>query len=123
MTTPIERLARAYPTVFDGTELQWSDCPPGWESLVASLCERLVAEHPTVRCRRCKPKFGALHFYVDAEQANAAVLALVAACAMDSMRVCEECGAPGRTMPLGGWITTVCPAHQKALGKKRDTPG
>jgi len=107
--TPIERLAAAYPTLFEGTAIQWSDCPPGWETLVAALCARLVAEHPTVRCAQCKSKFGSLRFYV--EEADEAAVALIRACEAQSVRLCEECGAPGETRPLRGRVTTACPEH------------
>lgn len=110
-TGPLDRLAAAYPTVFAGTDLRYSNCPPGWEPLVAALCARLAAEHPTVRCKQCKSKFGGLRFYVG--DAGEAAVALIDSYERESYRLCERCGAPGKPNARGGWMETVCAEHAR----------
>ena len=109
--TPIQRLAAAYPALFAGTDLRYSDCPPGWETLVNVLCAVLSVEHPTVRCTQCKSKFGGLRFYVEEVEPEQA-FALIRIAEEQSYRICEQCGAPGGPSKRGGWVTTVCAEHQ-----------
>lgn len=88
------------------------DCPVGWLDLVAELSraiEDLVreTEDPTT-VEQVKEKFGGLRFYVN--HATDPVYALIASAESASFRICEACGAPGRTRG-GGWIRTLCDAH------------
>lgn len=55
-----------------------------------------------------KEKFGTLRFYVD--RATDAQYNYIEFAEVMSSKTCEECGAPGRTYPIG-WHRTLCDKH------------
>lgn len=63
-----------------------------------------------------KEKFGTLRFYTN--HANERASAYIEFAEHLSGRVCEECGAPGRTRGRG-WIRTLCDTHHAEQESRR----
>jgi hypothetical protein len=85
----------------------------GWYELIKSLVMRLAEldkEHKSVRVQQVKEKYGTLRFYVyggDDTVWNEIMLA-----ELESAKVCETCGEPGKLVGTG-WVATLCPVHAK----------
>jgi hypothetical protein len=93
-----------------------TECGPGWYALVASLArtlERQIVHLPARRQRgvfatQVKEKFGHLRFYMSTS--NDAMDAAIHRARERSLRVCEDCGRPGR-LHRGKWLVTRCDDH------------
>lgn len=108
MDEVVQRIASDFPDLFD--KEGWHDCPVGWEATVRELCARLVAEHPSVHCKQCKSKLGALRFYVNDDASDEAVT-LIHDYQRRCGETCEECGEPGKIVRVDLWLTALCPKH------------
>lgn len=76
---------------------------------------RLVTEVcPQVIMTQVKEKFGTLSFYYTG--GDDIIDGMVRLAESMSARVCEVCGAPGKSRN-SGWIQTLCDEHAKAAGK------
>jgi len=116
-----EILFQRYPLIFadyiqppEGQRDWWKIwCRDGWFDLIDALCEQFQdctdkRDAPQAVARDVKEKFGELRFVVharNAEQIGATRMAYAL-----SKRICEECGAPGRHVVAGAWMTR-CEQH------------
>jgi hypothetical protein len=105
------------------TCMAWGiDTGPGWYDLIYQLSEKLEAmivalpedERMHYKASQVKEKFGGLRFYMwsstkEMEQA-------IDEAEDESLRTCESCGQPGKTIG-GGWIYTTCQACAKEQDK------
>jgi hypothetical protein len=90
------------------TDPDWTTCVgPGWKPLVEPLIAQCQEEGTPIL--QVKEKFGGLRFYTGGGSAKLA--AMIAAAETVSMRTCEECGKPGRTVAPQGWVRTLCYEH------------
>lgn len=64
-------------------------------------------EFPAVR--QIKEKFGGLRYYIDG--GDEYIAGMIDFAEYMSVKICEECGAPGRQRS-GGWIRTLCDTHE-----------
>ncbi len=113
-------LYERYPLIFaeytqPDAEAKWFKvwCKDGWFDLIDTLCAQL--QHWTERHNApqyvvfdVKEKFGSLRFVghsASAEQKGAVQMAYAM-----STHLCEECGAPGRLVVAGSWMTR-CAQH------------
>jgi hypothetical protein len=94
---------------------------PGWKDIVDPL-EELCDRHG-VLVMQCKEKFGGLGFYVGGPEEISQedwdnVTARIENAERVSCHICEECGAPGETRDIGGWLKTVCDQHYEEDKRK-----
>lgn len=119
-----DALCARYPVIF--AQRYWPDtesamgrgfeCGDGWYTLIDALCACLQHETeydgaPQVVATQVKSKLGSLRFYTrNASQRQRAMIALAGEV---SMRMCEECGAPGEVVKnVRGWISVNCESHR-----------
>lgn len=116
-----EILFRRYPLIFadylqppEGQKDWWKIwCKDGWFDLIDALCGQLQYWSDEQGAQQAvaqevKEKFGELRFVVrprKAEQSGAIKMAYAM-----SKQICEECGAPGRHVVAGAWMTR-CEQH------------
>lgn len=96
------------------------ECGPGWAPLIDALLADLLALWPDITVQQVKEKFGRLTVYVTYPRdpaLHAAVESRISIAAADASRMCELCGAPGRTRATG-WIRVLCFDHAVANGHK-----
>lgn len=82
-------------------------CGAGWARLYEPLLQRIITEGGEIR--QVKEKYGRL--VIHASGISPELHAALDAATEESMRVCEECGAPGRLRREGGWLKTRCDRH------------
>lgn len=114
-----EKLYTKYPEIFVNRENFWGfECGDGWYDLIDSLCSQITfhlkhnAKPGTEQfvVSQVKEKFGGLRFYGDGGDDK--IHHFIWFAESFSHRVCETCGAPGKTRS-GGWIYTSCDQHAK----------
>lgn len=79
---------------------------PGWGGLIEKLVDELFKLGWDGGLNQVKEKFGGLRFYTGAcsnEQYEA-----ITAAERESLRTCEQCGAPGGFVDKDGWYLTLC---------------
>lgn len=113
-------LRRLYPLVYGAGFLNGEPfrCGDGWYPLLSDLGRELTAiiaetpENERDRLRACqvKEKFGGLRVYFYGTE-TVAMADAVREAEEVAARTCETCGEPG-TLRSGGWIKTLCDAHQ-----------
>lgn len=93
---------------------EWiNDVGEGWRPLIRGLDVNLRDLDPDYIIGQVKEKFGGLRYYVDAftseyaEEADA----LVRAAEDISLKICEECGAPGEAKAIGGFLVKTLCSH------------
>ena len=57
-----------------------------------------------------KEKFGGLRFYI--AEGSDEMYNLIDEAEAKSMKTCQICGEPGKTIWHHGWLTTLCEVHQ-----------
>lgn len=123
-----KKLVEKYPKIFANrfkpmteTAMCWGfECGDGWFDILDVACS-IIQSHidwqnrkgemvSQVTADQVKEKFGTLRFYTSGgDDYTRGVEAMAEAI---SSRVCEQCGAPGKTEGEG-WITTLCDEHRK----------
>lgn len=96
----------------------------GWRRIVVEMLEAMdgvmaevIAKHPGARVERwsTKEKLGGLRVFFELRGAPPnvcpALRVPVDRAEEVSTRTCEQCGAPGRTRDVDGWLTTLCGRH------------
>lgn len=87
----------------------WTECVgPGWRNLVE--CTVNTVHELGGEIQQVKEKFGALRIYTFGgaqEQIQDVVMKAETA----SQSICEECGASGKPVDIGGWLKTLCEEH------------
>lgn len=108
------------------TAMCWGfECGDGWYQILDSLCgqiqshidwrnkgENKVAQ---VVATQVKEKFGGLRFYYNG--GDDVIDGMVRMAESWASVTCEECGAPATTRQ-GGWIRTLCDAHENAYQER-----
>lgn len=104
---------------------------PGWIGLVSEYCDQLRllnADGWSVKLRWGKEKFGSLRLFTDAYNITSTPLQyywmsrLRERVRRQSLRTCQECGAPGR-LRLGFHAATLCDRHKHLVGEPRAEDG
>jgi len=128
-------LCQKYPKMFvnrnksmQETCMYWGfECSDGWFDLIDKLCESIQSyidnnSHapdkiiPQVTVDQVKEKFGTLRFYTTG--GDRLIDGMIWFAESMSGRICETCGAPGKTRGRG-YIYTACNEHAKE-GDKDD---
>jgi len=92
------------------TDPDWTTCiGPGWKPLVDPLIAQCKEEGTPIL--QVKEKFGGLRFYTGGGSAK--LVTMIATAEALSVRTCEECGKPGRTVAPHGWVRTLCYEHSQ----------
>jgi hypothetical protein len=114
-----DKLYTNYPEIFTNRENFWGfECGDGWYDLIDSLCSQIThhlkhnaadGTEPFV-VEQVKEKFGGLRFY--GTGGDDRVRHFIWFAEGFSQRVCETCGAPGKTRG-NSWIYTSCDQHAK----------
>jgi hypothetical protein len=111
-------LATKYPEMYENVYCGIS-ISPGWYKIVDLLSQSIYShykwkiqqgkatEFPKVA--QIKEKFGGLRFYTDGSDEYTSGLIRMAEAWCDN--TCEQCGVVG-TRRSGGWIRTLCDAHE-----------
>lgn len=122
-----KKLVEKYPKIFANrfkpmteTAMCWGfECGDGWFDILDIACS-IIQSHIDWKNRdgekvsqviadQVKEKFGTLRFYTTGgDDYTRGVESMAEAM---SSRVCEQCGAPGKTNS-GGWLTTLCEKHR-----------
>lgn len=83
---------------------------PGWNDLVEPIVKQ--AEREELSSIWLRERRGSLRVYTP--DASRLLNDMIATAESKSMETCEECGASGERVDLGGWFKTLCPScHQK----------
>jgi hypothetical protein len=100
----------------------------GWYPILEKLCsniqhhidwkEKQGCPVPQVTVAQIKEKFGGLRFYYDGGDDEISGMVRMAESWADI--ACEECGAIG-TRRNGGWIRTLCDAHEAEHQERKRT--
>lgn len=117
-----DRLCREFPTLFKdrhadmrATCMCWGfACGDGWFNLIHQLCKDIVAIAPDTVATQVKEKFGGLRFYIFS--APEEVHDLIGRARVASLKICEQCGQPGKPNEQG-WIRTLCDECRKKRGE------
>lgn len=109
--------------VVDDGMMQRFGIGKGWWPLVHDLMGDLFAAGWNGELLQVKEKFGGLRFYIDSrsesrDDSRNDIHRLIFRAEEDSLRICEECGAPG-VQRYGGWIKTLCDRHHAARQAER----
>ena len=112
------KMETAYPKMFAGKYGGFA-VSRGWYPILEQLCAN-IQHHldwkekrgnavPQVTVAQIKEKFGGLRFYYDGGDDEISGMVRMAEAWADI--ACEECGAIGERRS-GGWIRTLCDAHE-----------
>jgi hypothetical protein len=83
----------------------------GWLDLVHKLTSDLQKLDPALKVLQVKEKFGGLRFYVG--PASKLVHDRIELAEKESYQTCEVCGSKEAKVRTGGWLRTLCDAHEK----------
>ena len=135
-----ELLCQRYPKIFvdrhgdmKQTLMCWGfECGDGWFNIIDRLCSNIqhhvdwaqLQKEKYGRGEGCtqvvavqiKEKFGTLRFYTNGGDEQ--IYGMIRMAESMSAVTCEECGAPGTTRS-GGWVRTLCDAHEAAYQEKQ----
>lgn len=135
-----ELLCQRYPKIFvdrhgdmKQTLMCWGfECGDGWFNIIDRLCSNIqhhvdwaqLQKEKYGRGEGCtqvvavqiKEKFGTLRFYTNG--GNEQIYGMIRMAESMSAVTCEECGNPGATRS-GGWVRTLCDAHEAAYQEKQ----
>lgn len=109
------KLVEKYPSIlreYGGdprhTCMAWGfECGDGWFKILETLCEQ-VNDIPGFRFDQVKEKFGALRIYFSCDEDHDKAQKFVDEAEIQSTKVCEICGKPGKTVVHRGWFSTEC---------------
>lgn len=103
--------------------LDWENCEGQYESQKKWRTpneEGSYEKVPQLFAEQVKEKFGTLRFYtLGGDDYTRGLVDMAEAM---TARVCETCGAPGRTTK-GGWVKTLCPEHASESGRTTELEG
>ena len=94
----------------------------GWQPLIRGLDDNLRDLDPDYSIQQIKEKFGGLRYYfVSTLENKSAMNELVRAAEDLSFKICEDCGAPGKTSASNGfWFKTLCPLCIKLRQEEKE---
>lgn len=93
----------------------------GWMNLVVELDAKIAAIYPDYTIDQIKEKFGGLRYYIGKvpKEHFDEIHNLIHEAEAKSVKVCEECGEPGKRTTLdSGWCRTLCEQHEKEGNKQ-----
>ena len=117
-------LVEKYPKIFKdyGADVRVSnicfgmECRSGWGTLIDVLCQKIQhrigsvghddKEALQVVASQIKEKFGGLRFYYSG--GDDTIEGMVQMAESLSYKICERCGASGKTISTNGWYSTRC---------------
>ena len=121
------KMETAYPKMFEGKYGGFA-VNKGWYPILEKLCaniqhhldwkEKQGTPVSQVTVAQIKEKFGGLRFYYDGGDDEISGMVRMAEAWADV--ACEECGAIG-TRRDGGWIRTLCDAHEAEYQERKRT--
>lgn len=85
----------------------------GWVDLLLAVDDWLIELGQPVVWSQIKQKMGSLRAYQDTSLDDVTLDVIDHAESVLSRRICETCGAPGRTRDRNGWYYTSCDEHLK----------
>lgn len=94
------------------------ECDDGWFDLIFELSRQICEMSPMTKAMQVKEKFGALRFYVSGGES--VIFDIIDQFEECSVRICEVCGAPGKTRGMS-WLKTLCDKHAKEMGYSNAT--
>lgn len=103
----VEQLEANRPGVFD-CEMSVG---AGWADLITATSNWIIEAGEALAFGQIKQKFGSIRLYYDKGGDFAFDLTTTAE-SFISGRICETCGAPGRTIDRNGWFITACSIHE-----------
>lgn len=89
----------------------------GWSSLIHEVFTKLEQVGNPVKIIQVKEKFGGLRVYTD--YVNDELDTFILDVERRSLRICEECGVPGKIRG-GGWYKTFCDEHAEGRPAIKD---
>jgi len=89
--------------------------PTGWVKLVNEMTEKIIALGWDKELHQIKEKFGGLRFYIG--KASNEIYGLIQEAEHKSIEICQECGEPGTSGSIKGWMATLCEEHKKVSKK------
>jgi hypothetical protein len=92
------------------SDFEWTRFGEREECKVPELVEQVVAT-------QIKEKFGTLRFYYNG--GDDYIRGLESMAASMTLRICEECGKPGKIRE-GGWLKTLCDEHAQEREMKNE---
>lgn len=121
----LNELPKKYPSLFKN-DLFHFECGNGWYDLIDILCRLiefrgLKGSRPNhldnnVQITQVKEKFGGLRFYCEGADDN--IYGMIDMAEAMSIRICEECGKPGKLVKSNtGWLHTACEEHKTRRDK------
>ena len=120
----LNALPKKYPSLFKN-ESFYFECGNGWYNLIDILCRQIEfrglrgsVPDPDfdVKITQVKEKFGGLRFYCEGADDN--IYGMIDMAEAMSIRICEECGNPGKLMKSNtGWLHTACDEHKTRRDK------
>jgi len=120
-----KELYEKYPSLFRQTTLSkqescmfWGiECGAGWYNIIDQLSAKLFEIYnDKIEYTQIKEKFGTLRVYVDVLDDSIQfkdVFDIIGEYEVMSSKICEICGAEGKTISTRGWLKTVCETHAK----------
>lgn len=86
----------------------------GWHKLLRDLEGLLNILDPDYELQQVKEKFGGLRYYAQTQKTDVDKSFHWAIHAAEglSVHICEECGEPGKTHSIYGWLHTLCDTHE-----------
>lgn len=79
---------------------------PGWNTLVRTLVDDLLALGWNRTLLQMKEKFGGLRFYIG--EGSSEMFDRIHQAEGQSLEICEQCGAPGELRTDRSWLKTLC---------------
>jgi len=119
MTPDLEKkLVEKYPKIFSQKDLPPNqslmcfgfECGDGWYDLLDDLCGKIQAyvdegNYSQIEATQVKEKFGTLRFYING--GDDYIWDVIEKAEVESGKICEQCGAPGKVRGKG-WLFTMC---------------
>jgi len=96
------------------------ECGDGWFQLIYDLSKKIMEINSEVQATQVKEKYGGLCFYVGNVSIKSAdeVFAIIDKAEELSLKICENCGEPGKQNEYG-WILTLCDGCRKKRNEGR----
>ena len=123
----VKRLEETYPKMF-ANRYGGVAVGTGWWPIIESLCANIQShidwkikqsvDIAQVEVEQIKEKFGGLRFYYSGGDDEISGMVRMAEAWADV--ACEECGAAGKRR-FGGWIRTLCDAHEAEYQERKRT--
>ena len=88
------------------TDSNFFEVSPGWNLLIKNLIQDLIILGWDKEVIQVKEKFGGLRFYIN--EGTSEIHQRIAKAELESMKICEVTGKPGKLRNDIGWYRTLC---------------